>query len=114
MLGEQSYTVTRTSGNYVAGDFVVSSSSTFVIRGSLQPLRGTDLDSLPEGERAGGLYKLYSTSTLRTSGTPGQMADTISVNGKALQVRTILGYQNHVTGLPHTKYLLGEPGREGV
>jgi hypothetical protein len=72
------------------GTWVDGAEATAAIRASVQPLRGRELLSLPEGERTREWVKIYCASELRTlDEAAGTRADTIIYQGKAYQVRQV-------------------------
>jgi len=110
LLGAVTVTVTRClTGSYVDGDYT-STTTTFDIVASIQPISGIDLQRLPEAERTQGRYKLYTETQLFTSREVGGQllaADTVSVRGLEMRVMSELDWVQHVSGVPHYKYILG-------
>jgi hypothetical protein len=77
------YTITRAgAGTYTDGRFVPAATSTITIEGSVQPAGARQLELLPEGQRAGDLYTLYTTTELFTRG-PGSTPDIVTLEGTA-------------------------------
>lgn len=117
-LGQAVYTVHRPpAGAYVDGEWVEGPSSPFSVLASIQPLTGRELEALPEGMRTRGRFKMYTEAVLRTvqeCSAGGVKPDLVEAFGRLLEVQTVLDFQNHTTGLPHVKYLLGEPGGDGL
>ena len=88
-LKNGTYTVTRsTPGAVTNGRKSASSSSTFTIEASEQPLSGRDLRALPEGERTDDKIKLYTETELRTR-TGTHEADTIVIGSYTYKVITV-------------------------
>lgn len=115
-LGSRTFTVTRRTGTTVDGDFVVDSTQTFRIIGSLQPITGRELVQLPEGERTRGLFKLYTDAVLRMQDVFDEVqADTVEYDGRELKVVNREDWRLHTDGCPHFKYELAEPdGIDGL
>ena len=113
MLGATTYTVKRTGpGSYDTGVFVPGAETTFDIVGSLQPLSGTELLMLTEGERRRARWKMYSFAELRIAELSEQTAaDRVVVNGAELEVHSVAAYQN-CGALDHYKYVLVEVGED--
>lgn len=66
-LGRRPISCLRPAGAYDAdGIWQESAGSPFIIDGSIQPLRGRALESLPEGRRAGTNYRIYTDFRLQT------------------------------------------------
>lgn len=83
------YTVVRQDkGVYDAnGKFVPAPTTTISVLASVQPLRGKDLQNLPEGLRNEDLLKVYTTTELRVAGD--YAPDAIMVDGQAYEVQTV-------------------------
>lgn len=113
MLGASTYTVTRwAAGDYSTGTFVPGAASQFEIEGSVQPLSGSDLLLLPEGERVRARCKMYSRSELKTASIKDQTpADRLSVEGRDLDVQSVSAFRNSGS-LSHFKYVLVEVGED--
>ena len=80
------YTLTRTTaGTYTAGRFVAGTATTSTIRACVQPLRGRDLLSLPEGRRGDDTRVVYTTTLLRVV-TPSGAADKVTIDGEVFEV----------------------------
>lgn len=78
------YTVTRqapatTDGN---GRMVAGATSTFTVTGSLQPMSGRELRTLPEARQADEMRVLYTTTELRTGAAP----DLVAAEGSTWEV----------------------------
>lgn len=84
-----------------------TTSDTFV--GSVQPVKGKDLELLPIGRRDTGAVKVYSNTPLAVSveggTTPG---DVVVWQGRAWEIIAALPYQNGV--INHYKYLATDMG----
>lgn len=84
------YTVTRRGATTVGADgrADLTSSSTFAIDASVQPLGGRELQRLPEGMRVAERRKLYTTTALRLNAQP----DIIAIDGDSWEVEDISRY----------------------
>lgn len=106
MPGMIALTVTRAVAiqRNAAGDVLVGSTSTFAIRGSVQPANGREMANLPEGTRSSDTRKMYTGTELRPAdqhaGTP---ADRVLYQGHDYQVR-LVGFQSDL--LAHYKVLM--------
>lgn len=90
-LRGQKYKVTRANsdGSYSAtdGSFVAGVTITFDLMGSVQPLNGEDLISIPEGDRTTERFRFYSFAPLQTNDTARlRKGDVVDVNGVNYQV----------------------------
>lgn len=76
------------AGSLVAGRYTPGASTDDAFTGSLQPLRGTDREVLPEGTRQTDSRKIYTDpDTLRTADQhSGLPADHVIVDGVAFVV----------------------------
>lgn len=71
-----------------AGGGGLTLSSQFTITAGIQPLRGRELQDLPEGQRADETRILYTTTPLRTR-QPGAEADLVTIDGEVWRVDTV-------------------------
>lgn len=80
-------TVTRTAAPIlVKGRSVAGLTSTFPIRGSIQPLTDKEIQFLPEGLRATATWALFTDAVLTTDGTPDQVTfQSVTYTVKATQ-----------------------------
>lgn len=88
----QSFTVTRTVGNWDAGNFVTTS-TTLKMFGSIQPLNTKEMDQYPEGDRLKGMNKIYTLDQLYTTqtgptedGEDGQLSDEVTWQGERWKI----------------------------
>jgi len=80
ILGEELVTVKRYGpGTYVDGSYVKGSLTTWSQLGSVQPVTGEELQSLPEGRRERVELKIYTERELRSE-------DLVVVDGQQYQV----------------------------
>jgi len=113
MLGASTYTVTRrAAGNYSTGTFVPGVESQFEIEGSVQPLSGSELLLLPEGERVRARCKMYSHAELKTASVKDKtLADRVGVEERDLEVHSVSEFRNS-GALSHFKYVLVAVGED--
>lgn len=83
----QTFTVTRTTGQWDAGNFVLNP-TTFKLYGSIQPLNTKEMAQYPEGDRIKGLNKIYTVQQLYTTqdgpledGEDGLISDEVTWQG---------------------------------
>lgn len=105
MLGIETFTLRRYDPETIGSDGRASRTYTdSSIDGVLQPLRGSELMSLPEGDRRRSPRKFYTETAVRTvddeTGTP---ADSIIADGETFQVQTV---ERQRKGLAHYKATL--------
>ena len=81
----------------------VGVASTF--KGTFQPARGQDLQALPEGRRANGVFKVYSDLDFDTV-TSDDNPDQIVLNSRTYEIVMRAPWQNSI--IPHYKYLVQE------
>ncbi len=67
-LGRRSLSCVRPGGllDPDTGRWTEASAAPFTIQGSVQPLKGREMEALPEGRRAGSVFKIYTDTKLRT------------------------------------------------
>ena len=89
-LGAQSVTVTRRSGAWSGGRFVIgeNGTTTFSAIGILQPASPEQLEFFPEGERREGQVVFYTTAPLHL--TEGEnVSDTLTWRGEDYKIINI-------------------------
>ncbi len=65
-LAVEPITVTRTAaGSYVSGRWIAGDPTNYDAAGNIQPLSGTDLQKLPEGDREHAQLKIYTAFALQ-------------------------------------------------
>lgn len=87
----ETYQVTRqTSGSIIDHRFQEGSSSTFSIEAALMPMKGRDIEALPEGDRTKESRKFYTTTLVQTKeeGENPREGDLILIDGKYFEART--------------------------
>jgi hypothetical protein len=84
------YTVTRTPARTYGGDGLVDPASpkTLTIEASVQPLRGRELERLPEGLRSSEVMQVFTTTELKTQSTSHE-PDVIAIDGESWQVEIV-------------------------
>jgi len=105
ILGSLPVTLSRNTGSRgTDGRWVDGTPTTSTIYGSIQPMNGKDMASLPEGERQVDGKKFYTRTLLKTAnqhdGTP---ADRIIYDSITYEVRGV-AHENRI--IPHYKALL--------
>lgn len=94
----------RGAGEYVNGFWVENTEFEAIpVRGSIQPMNGEDMQSLPEGRRTKAGYKLYTKTELRTA-SEGVNPDEVFLFGEWYEVFHVEPWQNGI--LPHYKCFL--------
>lgn len=97
-------TIHRTApGSYVGGVWQEGAPSSFTIKASVHPASGKDLETLPEGKRQGGAYKIITDAVLVTIDEGSQNADQVEIGGQRYEVTQRADWQNGV--LPNNQYL---------
>ncbi len=92
------YTVTRHNPGFYneSGDFVKGTAVTLVIKASCQPVQGRERELLPEGSRQKQVWKLYTTTELKTNrGSTPTRGDIIVINGEKFEVIDCQDYTTH-------------------
>lgn len=91
-LSTGSYTRTRyAAGTTVDGLYTAGAASTATIDASVQPVRGAELQSLPEGRHADDSRVVYTESELRVSPVP----DRVTIGGEAFEVFKVEPWTAH-------------------
>lgn len=97
----QDFTVIRSTGSWVNGDFVVTTPSTLTMTGVIEPMNTRDMQQLPEGDRITGALNVYTTEPLYTTrlnqstGNSGGLSDEVVWGGenyKIIQVQNFSDY----------------------
>jgi len=91
-------------GAYVSGKWVKGTPADIIIRASLQPLTGEELNQLPEGRRTDQTYKMYSSIKLRTVKTDNP--DYVTIDGNKFEVIQVEPNQNNI--INHYKVIIGK------
>lgn len=83
-------------GAYVGGIWQEGAPSSFTIKASVHPANGKDLETLPEGKREGGAYKLITDAVLNTVVENSQNADQLEISGERYEITQRVDWQNNV------------------
>jgi len=99
----------RTAGGYVSGRWVEAPETSFTVKGTSQPLIGSELNAqlllMPEGERKKEMRKFYTDGALKTVDQPNKIAaDQIDIGGFRFEVHTI--HSHSVNSSSHMKVIL--------
>jgi hypothetical protein len=92
------FTVRRkVAGSYVNGFWVEGSESSFVIQASVQPVRGLELESLPEARRDSQAVKIYTDTQLLTVAPDGSTnPDILEAFGFDFEIIEVQPWQSNV------------------
>jgi len=92
--------VKRMSGSYVNGEWTASQDSSFSIKASVQPLKASETQFLPEGRRNSKSYHLFTdTDLLPARDQAGKNADVVTIDGEEYEVMSCAKWNNAV--IPH-------------
>lgn len=87
------------------GRMVPGTETPFIFTASVQPLRGHELETLPENQRDRESYRLYTDFQLQTVDTTNKLRpDRIQLFNKTFEVIRIDIWQNNV--IPHYKAIM--------
>lgn len=98
-----------TGGGYVDGRYVEGTETTFQIQTSLQPIKGEELEALPEARRQSATYKIYPevldaiNLPLRT--VDDENPDQIEIFGDRHEIYMLENWTNKI--ISHQKAYLG-------
>lgn len=99
-----------TPGTTVNGIWVPGAYTSSTITSSIQPLKGKEMECLPEGRRLSEAFKMYTSSVLRTVGVSGSNlnCDRVVFNGEEFDVWELMPWQNNLNFaiVNHYKYLI--------
>jgi hypothetical protein len=103
-LFRKQFTVTRPTGSYVKGKWVPGGSTTITIMASVQPLKGLEIQLVPEARRYSQSVKLYTNTQLQVgiNGT-SENADILSAFGFNFEIISVEPWQSGVMFLDHYK-----------
>lgn len=83
LISKASYDISRTTeGSFSAGVYIPGATSTFTIKGNIQPLSGAEILQLPEADRKRQSMWLYTKEELLEN-------DIITVNGKPYEIHPV-------------------------
>lgn len=96
-----SFTLTvkrKAQGQYIRGKWVETEEPDFTIQTSWQPANGKDLETLEEGKRLTGLFKIYPNKQLFTADPKTQRKADIVIgpDGYSYKVITVGDWQNNI------------------
>jgi hypothetical protein len=89
----------KAPGQYVNGYWQEGAGELFQIKASVQPMRGTEMEMLPEGRRQSQAVKLYTNTQLQT--VDDSNPDTLQAFGSSYEVLSVEPWQSNV--LSHYK-----------
>jgi hypothetical protein len=96
-LGRRPVQGYRVSGSYVDGRWTPAAPQPITVVASVQPLRGKELESLPEGRRQASAFKVYTDFALRTVDDKGtKMPDQLVVDGLKYEVIKVYPFQSGI------------------
>lgn len=106
----QAHTLFRLTGSYVDGDWVEASEASISITASIQPATGNDLQNVPEGRRASGVFAVFTDTAIQTAvqGATPTKADRLSIGGILHEAVHVEPWQNNV--INHYKALFARIG----
>ena len=85
------------AGSWSGGRYTPGADSSLNIEASVQPLRGKEIQLLPEARRESQAYKLYSDTQLLTTDTSGsKKADQVKIGGVFHEVLIVEDWQNTI------------------
>lgn len=110
MIPRQTLSGTRfIAGTYTNGVYIEGTTSPLSISASVQPIKGRELESLPEGRRDKQALRLYTNFELRTAEEDdGPNADQITIDGKLFEVIAVENWANHI--INHFKVIVSYIG----
>jgi len=87
----------KANGAFVEGMLVEGAETPFTFYGSIQPLSGKDMLSLPEGRRDRETYLIYTSTELMSVDVDGaQNPDIVIINGNDFEVIQVEAWQNGI------------------
>jgi len=104
ILGAKKYTATRAAaGSWSDGEYTPGASSSFAIKGSMQPMNSDEISLLPEGAREQAAWILLCDMKQ----TELALADHVARDGRDYLVLHVYDWSDHGV-LPYRSYALGE------
>ena len=89
--------VRKAAGTHVDGTWVEGVETAFTFYGSLQPLTGKDMLSLPEGRRDRETYLIYTSTELMAVDVNNQVnPDIVTINGNEFEIIQVEPWQNGI------------------
>jgi hypothetical protein len=95
----QSYVVTRRTGGFAQGGYVITSSTAVPFWGIIQPSADEDLAQVPEGDRVTGMIgfisqqRMYQTNG-KGIGNPSGLSDLITWNDQVYKVVAVVPWKD--------------------
>lgn len=93
----------RSLGDWVDGDWVEGSTTTFTAMVNIQPLKPYEILMLPESERTRSWWKVYSADVLRTAKEGSHDADEFVWKGDRYKIMKVDDWTSGMGILEHTK-----------
>lgn len=105
-FGKLHTVIRRSSGSHVDGYWVEGTETNITIKASVQPLKVSEIEALPEGKRSGSAVKIYSDVKLipakqATEETQPVSADIILYAGSKWEIVACAAFQSGI--IPHYK-----------
>ncbi len=92
-------------GSYVKGKWVEGDPEDLEIQGSWQPTKSSELENLPEGQRIGEFYTIFSGTELKPASQDGKTkGDIVVKNGERFEVIASDPWQNRI--IPHYQMIV--------
>lgn len=107
LVGEETITLRTfaTGARDGSGNYIVGASADTPIQASVQPLNGTELQTLEEGDRKKDTKKFYTLATVKTASQyTGDSADHLIVDGVSYEARKVMDWRSS-SPLPHFKVI---------
>lgn len=100
-------TLTGRTGSYVNRKWVNVNGTPINIKASFQPIKGEDLQNLPEGVRSSNIFKIYTKTEVKNvkQGTD-RRGDLITFKGVAYEAIQVFPWQNGT--MNHYKVIVQE------
>lgn len=99
-------TIKRVAGAYDQGRWTEGADIEFTINASRQPVKSlsdNEMQSIPEARRQSGMFRIYTSTELLTSGV-NKIPDRAIINGAEYEIFISNPWQNDV--INHYKYIL--------
>ena len=81
-------------GAYINGIYHEGMENTFIINASVQPVRGDQMELLPEGRRSSQAIRIYTDTLLET--VDGENPDLIAAFGSLFEIISVEHWQSDV------------------
>jgi hypothetical protein len=93
-FSNQTVTLGRKTGFWDSGRYVLQGDPSSTFQANVQPLRGDELQRLPEAYRKQGAIVLFTLTELRT-GTVDTVADRVVYDGDEYEIFTVEKWRQH-------------------